>query len=239
MKKFLLPFLILGSFVYAQTALYNTNWYLKKVVKNGITYNLPQNSEIGTPILTFTSTSNPGTLPTTNLNSSICGQTIWALIYNVDMTATNFNFWTYGVSIGNTCTLPENVTFSPLYTGYFGQNFPVHSYQIIYTGNIETLILTNGLGDQAFYQSGNLNTNDPYHILEREAINIYPNPANDYVVIKSENQIEWSKIYNTEGRLILQNKYETKIDISALSKGDYFLEIKSQNGISKHKFIKE
>lgn len=237
MKKILLPFVIIfGSFFHAQTALYNTDWYLKKVVKNNITYNLPQNSEIGTPILTFT--SNSGTLATTNLNSSICGQSIWALLYNMDITATNFNFWTYGVSTGNTCILPENTTFSPLYTGYFGQDSPVHNYQITYTGNTKTLILTNTWGDQAFYQSGNLNTNDLNPILAEKAI-IYPNPANDYLLVKSEDKIEWIKIYNPEGRLILQNKYETKIDISALSKGGYFLEVKSQNGTSKHKFIKE
>src|SRR5215813_2412347 len=118
MKKILFSFVIIwSSFIYAQADLYNTDWYLKKVVKNNITYNLPQNSEIGSPILTFTSISNPGALPTTNLHSSICGQSIWALLYNMDITATNFNFWTYGVSIGNTCTMPENTTFSPLYTG--------------------------------------------------------------------------------------------------------------------------
>jgi len=240
MKKILLPFvIILSSFIHAQTGLYNTDWYLKKVIKNNITYNLPQNSEIGTPILTFTPGSSPGTLSTTNLNSFICGQNIWALLYDLDMTATHFNFWTYGVSTGNTCTMPENSTFSPLYTGYFGQDFSMHSYQITYTGSTKTLILTNAFGDQVFYQSGNLNTNDLNHILPEKNIIIYPNPANDYLVIKSEDRIEWFKIYNSEGRLIQQNKYETKIDISTLSKGGYFLEVKSQNGVSKHKFIKE
>ncbi|MCA6066117.1 T9SS type A sorting domain-containing protein [Chryseobacterium sp. RG1] len=240
MKKILFSFVIIwGSFIYAQADLYNTNWYLKKVVKNNINYNLPQNSEIGSPILTFTSTSNPGALSTTNLNSSICGQSISALLYNIDMTTTTLNFWTYVVGIGNTCTTPENITFSPLYTGYFGQNFPVHSYQITYTGNTKTLILTNGLGDQTFYQSGNLNTNDISHNLAEKITIIYPNPATDYLVIESKHPIEWTKVYNSEGRLILQNKYETKLDISALSKGGYFLEVKSQNGTSKHKFIKE
>ncbi|NPA09081.1 MAG: T9SS type A sorting domain-containing protein, partial [Chlorobi bacterium] len=62
---------------------------------------------------------------------------------------------------------------------------------------------------------------------------------NEYLVIKSKDQIEWVKIYNSEGKLILQNKYETKTDISALLKGSYFLELSSKNGISRHKFIKE
>lgn len=238
MKKILLPFVIIfGSFVDAQADLYNTDWYLKKVVKNNITYNLPQNSEIGTPTLTFT--PSPWIQTATDLKSSICGQSIVALIYNVDMTTTTLNFWTYAVGVGNSCTMPENTAFSTQYTGYFGQNFPVHSYQITYTGNTKNLILTNGLGDQAFYQSGSLNTNDFSHNLAETTIIIYPNPAHDYLVIESKDRIEWTKVYNSEGRLILQNKYETKLDISGLAKGGYFLEVKFQNGISKHKFIKE
>ncbi|WP_336733420.1 T9SS type A sorting domain-containing protein [Chryseobacterium sp. VD8] len=226
--------IFISCFLSAQADLYNTNWYLRKVVKNNITYNVPQNIEISVPILTF----NDQNTTSTNLSSSVCEQSIWGTINNFDITVNNFSFWTYGVGNGNNCTLPENITFSSIYTGYFSQYSPLHSYQITYTGNIKNLILTNYLGDQAFYQSGTLSSNDINQTSEKNIL-IYPNPANEYLVIKSKDQIECVKIYNSEGKLILQNKYETKTDISALLKGSYFLELASKNGISRHKFIKE
>ncbi|NML70167.1 T9SS type A sorting domain-containing protein [Chryseobacterium sp. RP-3-3] len=51
--------------------------------------------------------------------------------------------------------------------------------------------------------------------------------------------IEWTKIYSSEGKLIQQNSANSKIDVSSLSKGGHFLEIKSQQGLSRHQFIKE
>ncbi|WP_423738653.1 T9SS type A sorting domain-containing protein [Chryseobacterium pyrolae] len=46
-------------------------------------------------------------------------------------------------------------------------------------------------------------------------------------------------IYGSEGKLVQQNSANSKIDVSSLSKGRYFLEIKSQQGLSRHQFIKE
>lgn len=244
MKKLIFSLtLAVGSSAYAQSELYNTDWYLKKVIRNNITYHLPQNSEIGTPTLTFS--PNPNTPPPpgsiTDMKSSICGNNIWAILYDSEMTANSFNFWTKGVGNINTCTLPENIDFHNQYIGYFSKNYFSYTYEISSIGNIKTLTLTDVFGEQAIYQYGTLGTKESQTSLSDKKVAIYPNPVKEGSVhLKNAERIEWIKVYNAEGKLLLQNHYpDSKIDVSNLLKGGYFMEVKSQSGISRHKFVKE
>lgn len=240
MKKLLLSLTaIAGIFGHAQTALHGTDWALKKIVKNNTTYNLPQNGEIGTPILTFTQSSNNQS--SSNLNSPICGTNIWAMLFDAEITANSFNVWSKGVGNTNTCTLPENIAFYTQYSDYFSQSASNYNYQITYADGGKNLIITNNMGDQAFYQYGTLGAKEAKPRLADKKISIYPNPIKEgFVYLRNAEQIEWIKVYNMEGKLILQDQSsDFKINVSNLLKGGYFMEVKSQSGISRHQFIKE
>ncbi|WP_223607678.1 T9SS type A sorting domain-containing protein [Chryseobacterium sp. OSA05B] len=239
MKKILLPAtIIISTLIQAQsTELLSTTWNLKKVIKNNTTYLLPQNSEIGTPTMTFTPT--PGSSGTyTNMNSPVCGKSIWGNIFLQGIQPNHFVFWTYGVGNNQTCTNPENIDFTNQYVNYFNIGSDSHDYQITYSGNTKNLVLTNNLGDQAFYENGFLAIKESE--ISQTAIKIYPNPVKgSFLEIKGVERIEWTKIYNAEGKLVQQNSADSRIDVSGLPKGSYFLEIKSQKGISRHQFIRE
>ena len=58
--------------------------------------------------------------------------------------------------------------------------------------------------------------------------------------ITSSDRIEQVTIYNINGSLVktIQQNNNT-INVSELSKGMYFLMVKTDNGISQNKFIKE
>ena len=100
-----------------------------------------------------------------------------------------------------------------------------------------------------YVRSGEFNTNwfeaakAPITGIETDAINgfrIYPNPANDKVTIETGGLQGGEKIvtfYNANGQIVQTNKYsepnQTEIDISNLSKGLYFVEIKAGNGFLK------
>ncbi|WP_160137290.1 T9SS type A sorting domain-containing protein [Chryseobacterium sp. c4a] len=243
MKKLLLSLTaISGIFIHAQTQLHNIDWSLKKVVRNNITYNLPQNSEMGSPILTFsTSPGSPSANPTTNMTIPICGGSIWALIYDIEITATSFNVWTLGAGNPSTCTIPENIAFNNQYTGYYSMGTTQFNYQITFINGVKTLIITNDAGDQAYYEYGTLGAKESRLALTGKTIALYPNPVKEGSVhLKNAERIEWIKVYNTEGKLILQDySTDAKINVSNLLKGGYFMEVKSQSGISRHKFIKE
>ncbi len=240
MKKLIFSLaLALGSLVHAQSELYNTDWNLIKIVKNNITYMLPQNTEIGTPVMTFTFNPTSSNVYT-NLTSSICGTSITAYIYNTDITTNQILFWDYMVGLNQTCTMPENIAFFTKYSDYFAYNSNLHHYQISYSGSTKVLVMTNNQGDQAFYNSSFLKNKDET-VKASKANSIYPNPVKEgFVYFKNADRIEWVKVYSAEGKLILQEHYpDAKINVSNLLKGGYFMEVKSQSGISRHRFVKE
>lgn len=73
----------------------------------------------------------------------------------------------------------------------------------------------------------------------KEKINIYPNPV--LSILKVNHQINSDfiiNIYNLQGRRVLVSNTET-IDVSKLSKGVYFLQIKTSQFDSFKKFIKQ
>jgi hypothetical protein len=74
------------------------------------------------------------------------------------------------------------------------------------------------------------------------SINIYPNPAKNFVNINANSIIQSIQLYDAQGRLLqikYQDKNQTNLDISARAKGIYFLKITTDNGIKIEKLIKE
>ena len=74
------------------------------------------------------------------------------------------------------------------------------------------------------------------------SISINPNPANDFINIKSVANIKNVQLYDIQGRLLqtkLGDENSIKMNISELSIGTYFLKITSENGSKIQKLIKE
>lgn len=72
--------------------------------------------------------------------------------------------------------------------------------------------------------------------------NIYPNPAKDFINIESRNiNISSVNVFNILGTKVIEQKELTnsKLDVSALSNGIYFLKISADNGTVTKKFIVE
>lgn len=66
---------------------------------------------------------------------------------------------------------------------------------------------------------------------------LYPNPVQEILFIKSQQQIERVSIYNLQGQLINETK-NIQIDVSLLSSGIYFVSIIINGKNSINKFIK-
>jgi hypothetical protein len=73
---------------------------------------------------------------------------------------------------------------------------------------------------------------------------LYPNPAQSVLNISSKESIEVQSIsvYNTLGQLVLvipNAEKVSKIDVSSLTSGNYFIKINSDKGTSNTRFVKE
>jgi CubicO group peptidase (beta-lactamase class C family) len=72
------------------------------------------------------------------------------------------------------------------------------------------------------------------------AISVYPNPANDILYIRSNENIRYSgSVSSYDGKDILTFEDATSIDISSLSKGIYFLRIQMKSESRATRFIKQ
>jgi hypothetical protein len=72
------------------------------------------------------------------------------------------------------------------------------------------------------------------------SVDLYPNPATDHLLIKTDEKIKSIKCSNYMGQELPVTLDDKEINISSLSKGIYFLEITTFNGNSiTKKFIKQ
>lgn len=75
---------------------------------------------------------------------------------------------------------------------------------------------------------------------DNKRIAIYPNPATEFVNISGLSNIKSIKIISIDGKLISVLKNTSKINVSNLTKGVYFLEIQTDNSVvNRIKFIKK
>ena len=76
--------------------------------------------------------------------------------------------------------------------------------------------------------------------IESPEVYVYPNPASDRLHINVKHTNDYTfEIYNILGHLINSMKNVNEIDIEHLQKGTYIYMVKSKEGTSSKKFIKE
>jgi hypothetical protein len=141
-------------------------------------------------------------------------------------------------------TLPTAVsTFSvPPIAFQTGTNCTVSMRVIISETSTSTVCGTFTYGEVEDYgvyllTNANLATNET---VNKNQINVYPNPVSDILnisVISAENDFE---IYNATGQKVSSGKIsDRKVDVSQLLKGVYFIQINDKGKLNKLKFIKK
>ena len=68
---------------------------------------------------------------------------------------------------------------------------------------------------------------------------MYPTYTNDFLNIETDLTETSYKIYDLSGKLINQNKNQTKIDVSNYASGLYMLHFSAENASKTYKFIKK
>ncbi len=142
---------------------------------------------------------------------------------------------------------PEAKVFMEAHHHFYGAYENPHNnpfdYIIVPNGNHFMLTVTNTKGDKAIYGTQPIFAVGSFR---RNTLTVYPNPAKSKLFISATTPQEniALKIINIEGKVLnTQNvvfKKETSMDVSGLSSGIYFVEIKDGSGNTTiKKFIKE
>jgi hypothetical protein len=76
--------------------------------------------------------------------------------------------------------------------------------------------------------------------LSASAINIYPDPATNYLTIEMQRNAQ-IEIINIEGQIIksIASDCKTSVDVSTFARGMYFVKAKTEDGVMVKKFVKE
>ena len=75
--------------------------------------------------------------------------------------------------------------------------------------------------------------------IANQSFSFYPNPTQNSLFIESTTAIENARIYNLQGQLIKEEASTSRIDVSNLASGLYFVQVESNAVIITKKFIKE
>lgn len=71
-----------------------------------------------------------------------------------------------------------------------------------------------------------------------DIVNVYPNPTVDFINVTADTEVNDVIIYNIDGKIVLQQKYSGKIDISSYDAGLYKVIIKTQSGSTTKTIVK-
>ncbi|MBL4668625.1 MAG: T9SS type A sorting domain-containing protein [Flavobacteriales bacterium] len=157
-------------------------------------------------------------LPVANFNYS-GGSTI-----NFTSTSTNVinYFWNFGDGNTSTQQNPSNT-----YTS--SNTYPV---------KLITFSSDNCFSD-TIVQNVNVIISGIDAINTQKEISIYPNPATDFIQLKTNLKYTSILIMDVTGETIIRSNYKTSIDISNLTKGIYFVKIMGEKKPVIKKFVKE
>lgn len=234
-------FLLISSLMYFSSyaqdpQLFENNWYLHKIIINGVDFFPPGTNGEASTINLYINENN--------ISSTVC-DTRGADITEFDDVNNNFTVGIF-VSLADDCIYNENQIFQDLYFDDFFRWIELtntYQYQIeIGSDDSRTLTLTNSDGNQAIYGDEILGLRSFNNL----SFSIFPNPANETLVLNATNKIDNLniQIFTTEGKLLttqnLDFNHQVSIDVSNLSSGIYFLNIEDDNGnLTVKKFIKK
>jgi len=90
--------------------------------------------------------------------------------------------------------------------------------------------------EQTFYEVEHLSTSIN-NVLTKQVL-LYPNPTKEFIRIETEYLIEKITIINVQGSVLDVQLKEQTIDVSNFSNGIYFMEIHTEKGVLRKKFVK-
>lgn len=133
-----------------------------------------------------------------------------------------------------TSTLEYFVNNVSIGTGGLGTNKDINNIDFTFddygTGfYVDNIVMTD---------LSNLGTKDISTKINSE-VSIFPNPATDFIEIKTKENVKSVQIFDASGKLVKKLGNETKVDVRELEKGNYVMSISTSDSVVSKKFIKK
>lgn len=255
-------FLISEPFTSNQTVCINSpinpiNYYLFNGTTGATVEGLPADfiSSFDLDVFTIsgTSTTQEGVFPYTVTTSGGCGiDTLSGTITVSQQVSTNFfcdpsqatslnSVFIYWNDISG-CSSYE-FTYSINDGPLISDSTTVPNYEIlnVLPGQSVSFTLTNAVGVSCFQTASTTCTNLANESFESEVFQLFPNPVNNILNLKSLQPIKNIQIYNLVGQQVFTSDYNEKefqINLSHLSSGTYLVKVFTQDSIKTIKILK-
>lgn len=210
------------------------NWVLESLTLSNESVTLPDNDELSQIVLLF---EDNGEVEPDGISIQAC-----RYAYNF-ITSIGSNETLTSIEIGmvdpsgNSCTLPENIAFDEQYFDFYNSSTNgTFDIEVDFETNNSSLLLRSSNGDEALYRDNTLSLPN----FNRSAIKLYPNPVQDVLILDAPGVvISKLLIISIDGKVLIDKRFESSINIAALSMGMYFLNVvDSQGDTSIIRFIK-
>ncbi len=112
------------------------------------------------------------------------------------------------------------------------------SYSFLEEGDLIYLYITNANGDEVTFYTTTLSNAS----FEKVELSIYPNPTSNLLHIEaSQTDISRVEVFDVQGKQVMQVSAAnlTKLDVSQLTNGMYFLKVSTSDGELTKKFVKK
>ena len=117
-------------------------------------------------------------------------------------------------------------------TGYDITKFAIYGESTVSNEDIDFFV------DNFSITSSTLGTND----LEVSQFTYFPNPVNDQLTIKAQNDVKDISVYNMLGQLVLRqvpNSLDCVVDMAAMQSGAYFVKVSIGNSVDTIRVLKK
>ena len=234
MKKIVLILILLwGMKGFSQEEDLFQLWYLTQITVEGIDY-FPSDYGFFPKIEIREDPAEVYTFTMADPHSDFCITYLENLQSNPNTFTLDQTSWTQNPN--NTCTdFPDGpcVTIYGKHADIYYDMIQPFTYTIEQNGDYFTLEITNSEGNHAYYSSIAL-TQPEFSPLQ---VTHYPNPVSDVLHIHSPDIISKVSVYDIQGKVIKTvsglNSNTSKINLSTLQNGVYFIKVQTKSGASK------
>ena len=244
MKRLYLIFLLAPLSVFAQNSgfPFGTMWYLEKIEENNVVYNIPPFNGFEYWRIQIAHNNINGVPTDDFLTAEYCVGFTGPVTVEKD----HFSFvdeqFAYTLNMCGWVT-PDDLEMMnrhmAFYQDYLSYEF---YYDIQFSTTEQKLIVTNNVGNKAYYSTIPLLSTPSLEKLENEVV-VFPNPFEErFFVEDSEQIIEEIKIFDNTGRLIkvITNQTPLQEIYTDFSSGIYYINIKAKDGrVMNKKIIKK
>ncbi|KXH84461.1 T9SS type A sorting domain-containing protein [Chryseobacterium kwangjuense] len=143
------------------------------------------------------------------------------------------NLW-YSITVmGTAADIKYYLNGILIYSGAAAESIDMNQLRFVHDNTEGTAYIDN----VKVYNEAQLSSLDK--TLNKNTVNIYPNPAVDFISVTASGKIKSSEIYDSAGRKVQIGLESDKIEVAKLPAGLYLINIKTENGSFSRKFIKK